>query len=120
MRRQAIRASDGSAQFRGMRRQMLTHRQICVVRKAWADGETQSEIAARIGVSVDTIRARLKDQLSDLPARNRGRLSRRRGVDPTEEEIYGRLVLAVQASWTDEERELRWRGGVFKRTACKG
>lgn len=112
MSRRPIRATDGSNQFRGSRRNALTAAQIQQVRQAWIAGETQQQIANAIGVSVDTLKARLQDQLAGLPKRGRGTGGRRRPNDPTEEEIYGRLTLLEQAAWTDEEREQRWRGLV--------
>jgi hypothetical protein len=93
-----------------VRRRLLTRDELRVVRVAWIAGETQGEIAARVGISIDTFRARLADQLSRLPPRPRRSASGRRTRDPTEEEIYGRLTLIEQSSWTDEERERRWRG----------
>jgi len=112
MSRRPIRATDGSAQFRGSLKNSLTARQIQQVRQAWMAGETQQQIASRIGVTVDTLKARLQDQLAGLPKRGRGAGGRRRPNDPTEEEIYGRLTLLEQQAWTDEERDQRWQGQV--------
>jgi DNA-binding CsgD family transcriptional regulator len=112
MSRLPIRARDGTNQFRGSRRNVLTARQIQQVRQAWLAGETQQQIANAIGVSVDTLKARLQDQLASLPKRGRGTGGRRRPNDPTEEEIYGRLTLLEQQAWSDEERDQRWRGQV--------
>lgn len=110
MKRRALRATDGTMQLRGSTRQLLTAGQVRAARRAWSAGETHGEIARLIGVSVDTLKARLRDQLADLPTRGRRDLSGRRPSDPTEEEIYGRLTLLEQAAWSDEEREKRWRG----------
>jgi transposase-like protein len=116
MKIRPIRATDGTNQVLGTERLLLSADQLAIVRKAWRNGETQGEIARRLGVSVDTIRARLRDQLADLPKRGRGAGATRTGEDPTEEEIYGRLVLLEQAAWTDEDRDRRWQGGRFKRS----
>lgn len=108
MNRRPIRARDGT--LRGTSRQSLTPDQERAARAAWEAGQTQGEIARLIGVSVDTLRARFRDQLADLPDRNRRQGSGRRPEDPTEEEIYGVLTLIEQAAWSDEERAERWRG----------
>lgn len=113
-RRRAIRATDGSQRLQGSERRLLTATEQRIARKAWGDGETQAQIACRLGLSVDTLRARLQDQLADLPRRGRGAGGRRKGADPTPEEIYGRLVMLEQAAWTDEDRATRWQGGRFK------
>lgn len=111
--RKPIQTADGSGRMIGSTAGYLSAAQAKQVRAAWKAGETQQEIASRIGVSVDTLRARLRDQLVDLPRRGRGAGSRRSGIDPTEEEIYGTLVFVEQASWSDEERARRWQGGGF-------
>lgn len=116
MSRIPIRATDGTNQLRGTAKGLLSAGQLRVARRAWSNGLTQAEIAALIGVSVDTLRARLRDQLADLPKRCHGAVSARTGADPTEEEIYGRLVLLEQAAWSDEDRDRRWQGGRFKRS----
>lgn len=104
------RGQPAKCQLRGSERALLTPAQLKEARDAWVAGESQAEIARKIGVSIDTFRARLRDQLARLPARSRGGGSGRRGSDPTPEEIYGRLTLLEQASWSDEEREDRWVG----------
>lgn len=94
----------------GRSKAMLSREQEAAARAAFAAGETQAQVAGKIGVTIDTLRARLRDQLADLrlPRRvNSGRRSR----DPTEEEIYGRLTLMEQSAWTDEERAERWQRG---------
>lgn len=101
---------DRLGRLAGCRKTLLTRAQERAVRRAWAQGKTQAEIAADLGVGLDLLRARLREQLPDLPRRGRGRGGGRRTVDPTEEEIYGRLTLLEQARWTDEDRDLRWRG----------
>lgn len=110
MKRRPIRARDGTNQVRGSTKQLLTARQVRSVRRAWSAGETQGEIARTVGISIDTLKARLRDQLADLPKRRQRDGSGRRPDDPTEEEIYGRLTLLEQLAWSDEERSLRWQG----------
>jgi hypothetical protein len=102
--------------MRGQRRILLTAAQEAAVRLAWKQGLRRDEIARLTGVSIDTLSARLKDQLSDLKRRGRGRGGGHRpaGRDPTEDEIWGRLTLEIQARWTDEQREQAARG-AFKR-----
>lgn len=89
---------------------MLTEEQLRTVRELWNAGVTQGEVAEKVGLSMDTLKARLRDQLADLPPRPRRINSGRRARLPTEEEIYGTLTLIEQATWSDEEREARWRG----------
>ncbi len=90
-------------------KKMLTRAQERHVRRLWRSGGCQQEIARAVGVTVDTLRARLRDQLADLPKRGRGGGWRPPAPDPTPDEVRARL-LEVQARWTDEVRELRWVG----------
>jgi hypothetical protein len=95
----------------GCRKLLLTGEQIRIIRRAWKNGATRDEVAAAAGVSVGLIRQRLQDQLRDLPRPGRGHGARRPPrSDPSPEEIYGRLTIAEQAAWTDEERAARWHG----------
>lgn len=95
---------------RGAKKKLLNEEQMAAARAAWARGSSISEVAAEIGVSVDVMLVRLRDQLADLEPRKAGSNSSRRPVDPTEEEIYGVLTLIEQRSWDDEERSKRWVG----------
>lgn len=79
----------------------LTADQIAIARGMWAAGATRDEIAFAIGITVDTLRARLRDQLADLPLRNRRANSGRRGIDPSPEEIL-RAACEIRAGWPDE------------------
>ena len=81
----------------------LTADQVEAIRRLWAEGVGQSEICGRLGISVDRLRARLRDQLADLPARPRSANSGRRGRDPTEDEIEA-ACLEMRSRWTEEER----------------
>lgn len=103
---------DRKGRLSGTLKTLLTREQERAVRAAWKAGRTQAEIAADLGVGQDLLRARLRDQLADLPRPGRGRRGGRRASDPTEEEIYGRLTLIEQAKWTDEERDAKWQGPV--------
>jgi hypothetical protein len=103
---------DRQGRLAGALKTLLTREQERAVRRAWRAGKTQAEIAADLGVGQDLLRARLRDQLADLPRPGRGRRGGRRASDPTEEEIYGRLTLLEQARWTDEERDAKWQGPV--------
>ena len=84
----------------------LTDEQIEAARSLWIAGRTQHEIAAAIGLSVDAFRARLRDQLRNLPTRDRRGASTRRGRDPSEAEIDA-ACLAFRERWTPEQFEAR-------------
>ena len=105
-----IRGPDGRVW--GSRRQLLTQEQEQAARDAWAAGLRRDHVAAAAGITVARLVARLKDQLADLPRRGQGFGGGARGEDddPSEEEIWGRLVLEVQSRWSEEERDQRWKG----------
>lgn len=105
-----IRGPDGRVW--GSRRQLLTPRQEQAARQAWSRGLRRDQVASAAGITVARLVARLKDQLADLPRRGQGVGGGARGEedDPSEEEIWGRLVLEVQARWSEEERDQRWMG----------
>jgi hypothetical protein len=107
----SIRRVDGTGRFAGSRPDWLTKDQERAIRRVWASGGGWMDAARAAGIRVRLLRARLEDQLADLPRRGRG-AGRKRAAprDPTEEEIWGRLTLEIQATWTDEEREERWLG----------
>ena len=110
-----------TGQMRGSRRNFLSREQVAVIRAAWREGRRRDEIARLAGITVDTLNARLADQLKGLKRRGQGAGGGRRGEehDPTEAEIWGVLTREIQATWTDEEREERWRGRpeTFKSSA---
>ena len=81
----------------------LTDDLILEARRMWADGESQQSIASAIGISVDAFKARLRDQLADLPARPRTANSDRRGIEVTPEQIAIRAA-ECRARWTSD----RW------------
>lgn len=110
MKSKPIRQRDGSSRLAGRAAGRLTARQIKAISRAWEAGESQQEIARKVGITIDILKARLADQLADLPRRPRRACSGRRVSDPTPEEIYGRLTLIEQRAWSDEEREDRWQG----------
>ena len=101
---------------RGSLRRRFTPAQVALASRLWLDGLYVHEIARRLGVGVDVLIARRRDQLAGLPARRRGP---RRGctptVDPTPEEIAERSA-AIRATWTDAEREERrlGRGAIIR------
>jgi len=107
-----VRHRDQLGRVYGSPRRLLTGAQEATIRKAWAGGETMQRCAYLAGVSLAVIRPRLEDQLADLPRRGQGagRKKRPEAVDPTPEEIWGKLTLEIQSGWTDEEREARWLG----------
>ena len=84
-----------------MKRIDLTDEQIALAHALWVDGRTRDEIAAAIGVTIDTFRARCGDQLRGLPERSRSINNNRRGEDPTPEQIAHETAL-LRASWPDE------------------
>jgi hypothetical protein len=77
--------------------------QLVEVRRLWDAGESQQAIAAAIGVCVDAFKARLRDQLADLPPRPLRANSDRRGIEVTPEEIVFRAA-ECRARWTPD----RW------------
>ena len=79
----------------------LTDEQCALARNLWAAGEPRDGIAAALGISVDTFRARMTDQLRGLPKRPRSVNSGRRGVDPTPDQIAYETA-TLRASWPEE------------------
>lgn len=103
-----------TGQMKGSRRRALSTEQVAKIREAWNQGKRRDEIARLAGITIDTLTARLRDQLRSLKRRGRGVGGGRRKSEPpppSEEEIWGRLTREIQATWSDEEREARWRGG---------
>ncbi len=81
---------------------MLTPAQIEVVTRMWATGEPLWVIAQEANVGLDSLKRRLRDQLT-LPPRPRRANSHRRGVDPSQDEI--RLAAAaIRQRWPED----RW------------
>lgn len=91
-----------------MRPRLLSPEQQRIVREAWASGLPRDEVARVAGITIHILEARRIDQLRDLPKRTQGVGGGRRGGDPTEEEIWGRLTREIQARWTDDERQQAW------------
>ncbi len=88
----------------------LTDTQIVEARQLWAAGATRAEIAARLGITIDTLRAREADQLADLPRRTRWLNSGRRGEVPDEDEIRVRCAM-LRRAWPAERFVPPWDGG---------
>lgn len=88
----------------------LSDQQLELVRRLWRAGVHRDDICRSAGITLHVFEARRKDQLRDLKRRQQGTGGGRRSVDPTEEEIYGRLTLEIQERWTDEERQAAWEG----------
>lgn len=80
------------------------------IRKAaamWKAGNTESEIALAIGISIDVFRSRRHDQLAKLKSRRDGGANRgRRSVDVTPDDVRRRIE-EVQSRWSDDERNER-------------
>ena len=76
----------------------LTPEEEGVIRQAWADGATQGEMSWMSGVSIDRIRARMKDQLADLPKRDRRHGYDRRPEPPSPAEIAAEAAM-LRAAW---------------------
>jgi hypothetical protein len=94
----------------GSTRRRLTAEQVALARQLWAEGLYRDEIARRLGVGVDVLIARRRDQLAGLPKRTRGpRRACTPTVDPTPAEIEERAA-AIRETWSDEEREERRLG----------
>jgi hypothetical protein len=83
----------------------LTADQEKTIRAAWLAGATQGEISMLADVSIDRLRARLRDQLADLPPRDRRFGSDRRAAPPTPHEIAARAAM-LRRDWP----EARWLG----------
>jgi hypothetical protein len=81
----------------------LTADQEKTIRAAWLAGATQGEISMLADVSICRLRARLRDQLADLPPRDRRFGSGRRAAPPTPEEIHERAAM-LRHGWPAE----RW------------
>ncbi len=81
----------------------LSPDQLLEARRLWLAGESQQGIAAAVGITIDTLKARLRDQLEDLPKRPRTANSERRGIEITPDEIAIRAA-ECRARWTPE----RW------------
>lgn len=81
----------------------LTPAQVLEVRRLWVAGESQQAIASEVGITMDTLKARLRDQLADLPKRPRTANSDRRGIEVTPEQIAIRAA-DCRARWTPD----RW------------
>lgn len=120
-----VRRADG--QLHGSQKRYLSPDEEEAVRAAWAEGIRRDEVAARAGITVSRLVARLKDQLADLPRRGQGKGGGRRrrdddtGIDPTREEIMLRCA-EVRRGWGHErygidtldpvEQALRYMGHV--------
>lgn len=89
---------------------LLSRQQLATVRRLWREGVRRDEICRQVGITQHVLEARRRDQLANLGKRQRGQGGSRFGDDPTEEEIWGRLTLEIQATWTDEERQAAWEG----------
>ncbi len=86
-------------------KQVLTVEQLTLARSLWIEGVPAQVVARELSVSYDVLKARLADQLADLPRRGRGRGSaHNRGCpDPSLIEIRAKTA-AIRKRWPDE----RW------------
>lgn len=84
-------------------RRYLSPEQEQQVRQLWAAGASRDEVARAAGVTVDVIRARLNDQLADLPRRGRGGNRRGPTPDPSPDEIEA-ATAELRKRWTPD----RW------------
>lgn len=86
---------------------LLSRSQEMAVRRLLANGATQGEAAAAVGITRRRLCERLRDQLADV------RVGRGRGggggrfQDLTVEEIYARAA-ALRETWTPERRLEAW------------
>ena len=83
----------------------LTPEQLTLARSLWLEGTPAQVVARELGISYDVLKARLGDQLADLPRRGRGRGSahNRGAPDPTPLELRA-ITAAIRKRWPDE----RW------------
>ena len=83
----------------------LTPEQLTLARSLWLEGTPAQVVARELGVSYDVLKARMADQLADLPRRGRGYGSHhdRGRPDPTPLELRA-ITAAIRARWPDE----RW------------
>jgi len=83
----------------------LTPEQITLARSLWLEATPAQVVARELGISYDVLKARLGDQLADLPRRGRGRGSahNRGAPDPTPIELRA-ITAAIRKRWPDE----RW------------
>ena len=89
---------------REQRWRMLTDEQVKLARKMWGDGELECDICMKVGMTVDTFRARRRDQLKGLKKRKQaGGNSGRRSEEITEKEVEERTQ-QVQATWSEMDR----------------
>jgi DNA-binding CsgD family transcriptional regulator len=80
----------------------LTAEQVEAAAALWESGASAFEICLELGITVDTFKARRRDQLRHLPKRSRSELSGRRGDDPSEDEIRIECE-RIRANWTDQQ-----------------
>ena len=96
------RLRDEAGRLQGSSRKTLTPDQEAAIRQVWAAGGTWMDAAGAAGIGVRLLRARLKDQLADLPRRGRGTGGGRRRkseeVDLCHEEIRLRAAW-IRRSW---------------------
>lgn len=98
-------ARDAKGRICGSGRLLLTPEQEAIIRDAWSRGVPSQQCAALARISVDRLRARLTDQLADLPRRGRGGGSQRRSETPGPEEIAAEAAM-IRMGWPAE----RWLG----------
>lgn len=90
--------------LRQHRWRMLTPEQVATAKQMWNAGELEGDICFKISVTVDTFRARRRDQLKGLPKRKQaGGNSGRRAEEITDEEIEFRKK-QIQSTWSEEDR----------------
>ena len=84
---------------------VLTPEQLTLARSLWLEGTPAQVVARELGISYDVLKARLGDQLADLPRRGRGYGSHhdRGRPDPTPLELRA-ITAAIRKRWPDE----RW------------
>jgi len=85
---------------------LLTAAQCRTIRKALTSGATRDEAAFAAGITRRLLDTRLRDQLADVRVGQGRRPAKKRGHDPTPEEI-ARTAEIIRSRWSDDTERAR-------------